>query len=49
MSSFVFSRKQPMGLTVALDDNGAAQGLLYWDDGKTIGKFGKLPSTESDN
>uniref|UniRef100_A0A670IE62 Maltase n=1 Tax=Podarcis muralis TaxID=64176 RepID=A0A670IE62_PODMU len=43
------SRKQPMGLTVALDDNGAAQGLLYWDDGKTIGKFGKLPSTESDN
>uniref|UniRef100_A0A670IDX3 Maltase n=1 Tax=Podarcis muralis TaxID=64176 RepID=A0A670IDX3_PODMU len=40
------SRKQPMGLTVALDDNGAAQGLLYWDDGKTIGKFGKLPSTE---
>lgn len=28
-----------MGLTVALDDNGAAQGLLYWDDGTTIGKY----------
>nr|XP_028587297.1 sucrase-isomaltase, intestinal [Podarcis muralis] len=33
------SRKQPMGLTVALDDNGAAQGLLYWDDGKTIDAY----------
>lgn len=28
-----------MGLTVALDDNGTAQGLLYWDDGTTIGKY----------
>lgn len=27
-----------MGLTVALDDNKSAQGLLYWDDGTTIGK-----------
>lgn len=35
---FLFSRKNLMGLTVALDDNGAAQGLLYWDDGLTIGK-----------
>uniref|UniRef100_A0A8C6XI99 P-type domain-containing protein n=1 Tax=Naja naja TaxID=35670 RepID=A0A8C6XI99_NAJNA len=33
------SRKNLMGLTVALDDNGAAQGLLYWDDGTTIGKY----------
>ncbi|KAL8187965.1 UNVERIFIED_CONTAM: putative maltase-glucoamylase 2 [Gekko kuhli] len=31
------SRKNPMGLTVALDDNEAAQGLLYWDDGTKIG------------
>ncbi|XP_013915897.1 PREDICTED: maltase-glucoamylase, intestinal-like [Thamnophis sirtalis] len=30
-----------MGLTVALDDNGAAQGLLYWDDGTTIDAYEK--------
>nr|XP_016847510.1 PREDICTED: sucrase-isomaltase, intestinal [Anolis carolinensis] len=33
------SRKNMMGLTVALDDNGAAQGLLYWDDGTTIDAY----------
>ncbi|XP_015266282.1 PREDICTED: sucrase-isomaltase, intestinal [Gekko japonicus] len=33
------SRKNPMGLTVALDDNGAAQGLLYWDDGTKIDAY----------
>ncbi|KAH0624124.1 hypothetical protein JD844_007538 [Phrynosoma platyrhinos] len=30
------SRQNPMGLTVALDDNGVAQGQLYWDDGISI-------------
>uniref|UniRef100_A0A8C8VP34 Maltase n=1 Tax=Pelusios castaneus TaxID=367368 RepID=A0A8C8VP34_9SAUR len=34
-----YSRQNSMGLTVALDDNGFAQGQLYWDDGKSIGKF----------
>nr|XP_034988351.1 sucrase-isomaltase, intestinal [Zootoca vivipara]XP_034988352.1 sucrase-isomaltase, intestinal [Zootoca vivipara] len=33
------SRAQPMGLTIALDDNGAAQGLLYWDDGTSIDAY----------
>ncbi|KFP72226.1 Maltase-glucoamylase, intestinal, partial [Acanthisitta chloris] len=28
-----YSRKNPMGLTVALDDAQFAQGQLYWDDG----------------
>lgn len=35
------SRKNPMGLTVALDDNGAAQGLLYWDDDTIIDAYEK--------
>ncbi|KAM6442830.1 sucrase-isomaltase, intestinal [Liasis olivaceus] len=35
------SRKNLMGLTVALDDNGAAQGLLYWDDGTKIDAYEK--------
>uniref|UniRef100_G1KU70 P-type domain-containing protein n=1 Tax=Anolis carolinensis TaxID=28377 RepID=G1KU70_ANOCA len=41
------SRKNMMGLTVALDDNGAAQGLLYWDDGTTIGKCNKCNTENS--
>ncbi|NXB49444.1 MGA protein, partial [Leucopsar rothschildi] len=32
-----FSRKNPMGLTVALDDALFAEGHLYWDDGVRIG------------
>ncbi|NWZ34302.1 MGA protein, partial [Brachypodius atriceps] len=32
-----FSRKNPMGLTVALDDDLFAEGHLYWDDGVRIG------------
>uniref|UniRef100_A0A8D0H5K9 P-type domain-containing protein n=1 Tax=Sphenodon punctatus TaxID=8508 RepID=A0A8D0H5K9_SPHPU len=34
-----YSRLNPMGLTVALDDNGVAQGQLYWDDGTSIGEY----------
>ncbi|NWY95283.1 MGA protein, partial [Loxia curvirostra] len=32
-----YSRKNPMGLTVALDDAQLAAGHLYWDDGVRIG------------
>ncbi|XP_061493207.1 sucrase-isomaltase, intestinal [Rhineura floridana] len=35
------SRRNPMGLTVALDDNGNAEGQLYWDDGVTIDAYEK--------
>lgn len=31
-----FSRKKPVGLTVALGDDGKAQGELFWDDGESI-------------
>ncbi|KFO95903.1 Sucrase-isomaltase, intestinal, partial [Calypte anna] len=33
------SRKNPMGLTVALGDNSMAEGKLYWDDGVRIGTY----------
>ncbi|XP_064311879.1 sucrase-isomaltase, intestinal-like [Phalacrocorax carbo] len=33
----VASRKNPMGLIVALDDNNAASGDLFWDDGESAG------------
>ncbi|KAG8445218.1 hypothetical protein GDO86_010121 [Hymenochirus boettgeri] len=32
-----YSRQKFMGLIVALDDQGQAQGNLFWDDGKSIG------------
>ena len=28
-----------MGLTVALDDNGKAEGQIFWDDGESIGEY----------
>lgn len=35
---FFNSRMNPMGLIIALDDNGEAHGDLFWDDGETRGK-----------
>ncbi|CAH1245726.1 MGAM [Branchiostoma lanceolatum] len=32
----VYSRKNPMGLLVAMDDSSAASGTLFWDDGESI-------------
>lgn len=32
-TSFHFSRKNPFGLYVLLNENGDATGELYWDDG----------------
>ncbi|XP_056354560.1 sucrase-isomaltase, intestinal [Oenanthe melanoleuca] len=34
-----YSRKNPMGLTVALDDALSAEGHLYWDDGVHIDAY----------
>lgn len=31
----VYSRKKPMGLIIALDENLSAKGELYWDDGES--------------
>lgn len=31
------SRRLPMGLIIALDDNNAASGELFWDDGDSRG------------
>lgn len=28
-----------MGLIVALDDNGKAEGQIFWDDGQSIGEY----------
>ncbi|KAI8515161.1 hypothetical protein Bbelb_077520 [Branchiostoma belcheri] len=32
----VYSRRNPMGLLVALDDASAASGTLFWDDGEAV-------------
>ncbi|XP_019644934.1 PREDICTED: sucrase-isomaltase, intestinal-like [Branchiostoma belcheri] len=32
----VYSRKNPMGLLVAMDDSSAASGTLFWDDGEAV-------------
>uniref|UniRef100_A0ABI7Z2Y0 P-type domain-containing protein n=1 Tax=Felis catus TaxID=9685 RepID=A0ABI7Z2Y0_FELCA len=39
------SRQKFMGLIVALDDNGKAEGQIFWDDGQSIGKseLSRLP------
>uniref|UniRef100_A0A8B9IF27 alpha-glucosidase n=1 Tax=Anser cygnoides TaxID=8845 RepID=A0A8B9IF27_ANSCY len=37
--SVLYSRKNPMGLTVALNDTQMAEGQLYWDDGVRIGTY----------
>uniref|UniRef100_A0A8C2U532 alpha-glucosidase n=1 Tax=Coturnix japonica TaxID=93934 RepID=A0A8C2U532_COTJA len=34
-----FSRRNPMGLTAALNDSLLAEGQLYWDDGVRIGMY----------
>uniref|UniRef100_A0A8C0ZX56 Sucrase-isomaltase, intestinal n=1 Tax=Castor canadensis TaxID=51338 RepID=A0A8C0ZX56_CASCN len=34
-----FSRQNFMGLTVALDDNGKAEGQMFWDDGQSIDTY----------
>ncbi|EDL13567.1 mCG15104 [Mus musculus] len=33
------SRQNLMGLTVALDNDGKAEGQLFWDDGQSIGEY----------
>lgn len=35
---FLNSRKNPLGLIVALDENNSAKGDFFWDDGETKGK-----------
>ncbi|KAM4742529.1 sucrase-isomaltase, intestinal [Anableps anableps] len=36
-----YSRKNPLGLIVALSDSGNAQGSVFWDDGEGIDTVGK--------
>ncbi|XP_077579158.1 sucrase-isomaltase, intestinal [Stigmatopora nigra] len=36
-----YSRRNPMGLIIALDDQGQAAGELFWDDGDTRETFNK--------
>uniref|UniRef100_A0A8C0ZWX1 Sucrase-isomaltase, intestinal n=1 Tax=Castor canadensis TaxID=51338 RepID=A0A8C0ZWX1_CASCN len=33
-----YSRKNPLGLIIALDENNEAKGELFWDDGQSIGE-----------
>ena len=34
-----YSRKNPLGLIVALNDDNTAKGDFFWDDGESKGKF----------
>ncbi|OXB62287.1 hypothetical protein ASZ78_012335 [Callipepla squamata] len=36
-SAFMASRRNPLGLIIALDENNAASGELFWDDGESTG------------
>ena len=38
-NSTLFSRQNPMGLVVALDDDATANGKLFWDDGESLGEL----------
>uniref|UniRef100_A0A8C1LW00 alpha-glucosidase n=1 Tax=Cyprinus carpio TaxID=7962 RepID=A0A8C1LW00_CYPCA len=38
-SNTQYSRLNPLGLIVALNDEGVAHGSLFWDDGEGIGEF----------
>ena len=38
-ANFFFSRKNPLGLLVALDNGGAANGAFFWDDGDSNGIY----------
>lgn len=42
MTFFPHSRQKLMGLIVALDDAGGAEGQVFWDDGESIGEL-QLP------
>lgn len=33
-----YSRQKFLGFKVALDDQGTAEGWLFWDDGQSIGE-----------
>ena len=33
------SRRNPLGLIIALDENKEAKGELFWDDGETKGRY----------
>ncbi|KAK7798778.1 hypothetical protein U0070_005760 [Myodes glareolus] len=38
-----YSRQNFVGLTVALDDKGEAEGQMFWDDGQSISKYDLTP------
>uniref|UniRef100_A0A674JZ89 Maltase n=1 Tax=Terrapene triunguis TaxID=2587831 RepID=A0A674JZ89_9SAUR len=41
----LYSRKNPMGLIIALDDNKQAAGDLFWDDGESRGRHIRYTSS----
>lgn len=36
--NLLYSRQNPLGLIVPLDENNTAKGDFFWDDGETKGK-----------